>query len=283
MIKIFWVEDQTHWIDKFRPLFERSNFAPGADGELAPAEHNRLEVFRFSEPALARIAQTDDQDAPHIAILDASLNGNDDGGYSVSKALLKKWPALPVVFLSEHSGTGIEQKAFEEGVTQDFIAKNQRNIEGVLLWRMRALLRHVLSDEGNKKSQMDSGDLSIDLVSWEVTWRGQRLMNPANAARPLAPTPRKILRHLVEVSPRPVTTLQMADWLEADPEKFSYANYRQHIKTIRKSLAQAHGDEEAFMNICRAGEGVATFGDEGAYCWKAPAAGKQPKGIGNKD
>ncbi|QQD24948.1 response regulator [Venatoribacter cucullus] len=268
MIKIFWVEDQSHWIEKFRPLLERSNFAPGAEGELAAGENNRLEVFRFAEPALARIAQTDAGDAPHIAILDASLNGNDDGGFSVSKALLKKWPALPIVFLSEHSGTGIEQKAFEEGVTQDFIAKHQRNIEGVLLWRMKALLRQSLQPVANKKAQLVSGDLRIDLVSWEVWWQGNKLMNPANPARPLAPTPRKILRFLVEASPRPLTTMQMADLLEADIEKFSYASYRQHIKILRHSMAAAHGHEQEFMDQCRAGRYIATFGDEGAYCWK---------------
>ncbi len=268
MIKIFWVEDQSHWIEKFRPLLECSNFAPGAEGELPDDEHNRLEVFRFAEPALARIAQTDAGDAPHIAILDASLNGNDDGGFSVSKALLKKWPALPIVFLSEHSGTGIEQKAFEEGVTQDFIAKHQRNIEGVLLWRMKALLRQSLQPVANKKAQLVSGDLRIDLVSWEVWWKGNKLMNPANPARPLAPTPRKILRFLVETSPRPLTTMQMADLLEADIEKFSYASYRQHIKILRHSMAAAHGHEQEFMDQCRAGRYIATFGDEGAYCWK---------------
>lgn len=273
MIKIFWVEDQSHWIDKFRPLLERTDFTPGADGDLADG-HNRLEVFKYAEPAVNRIGQTEAADAPHIAILDASLNGNDDGGFSVSRALLKKWPALPIVFLSEHSGTGIEQKAFEEGVTQDFIAKHQRNIEGVLLWRMKALLKNSLSPAANKKSRLVSGDLIIDLVSWDVTWKGNKLMNPANPARPLAPTPRKILRHLVEASPRPVTTFQMADWLDADPEKFSYANYRQHIKTLRKSLALAHGNEDEFMNLCRSGSAVATFGDEGAYCWKAPAKDK---------
>ena len=272
MIKIFWVEDQSHWIDKFRPLLERTDFAPGAEGDLPAAEQNRLEVFKFSEPAIARIAQTEAADAPHIAILDASLNGNDDGGFSVSRALLKKWPALPIVFLSEHSGTGIEQKAFDQGVTQDFIAKHQRNIDGVLLWRMKALLRQSLQPVANKKAQLVSGELRIDLVSWEVWWRGNKLMNPANPARPLAPTPRKILRFLVEASPRPVTTLQMADWLDADPEKFSYANYRQHIKTLRRSLAIAHGDEEAFMDLCRQGMAVATFGAEGAYLWKPPQA-----------
>lgn len=266
MIKIFWVEDQQHWIDKFRPLFESMDFSLTTEGELSENKKNTLEVFRQAEAAIARVAQTDEQQAPAIAILDASLNGDDAGGLSVSRALLKKWPTLPIIFLSEHSGTHIEQQAFIEGMTQDFIAKHQRNIEGVLVWRIKALLRHHLGAQVNKS--LASGDVSIDLVSWEVRYKGKILMNPANPQRPLAPTPRKILRFLVEASPRPLSTLQMADQLEADYDKFSYASYRQHIRVLRQSMAQAHGDVEEFMNLCKAGELIATFGDQGAYLWK---------------
>lgn len=266
MIKIFWVEDQQHWIDKFRTLLEHSNFRVQEEAQLATGQKNTLEVFRQAEPALARITQTAAAQAPDIAILDASLNGDDEGGVSLSRALLKKWPTLPIIFLSEHSGTAIEQQAFLEGVTQDFIAKHQRNIEGVLQWRIKALLRHHL---GRQPQQMlQSGDLSIDLVSWEVRYRGQLLMNPANPQRTLAPTPRKILRFLVEASPRGLNTLQMADKLEADYEKFSYDSYRQHIRLLRHSMAQAHGNPEEFMRLCKAGELIATFGDQGAYLWK---------------
>lgn len=266
MIKIFWVEDQQHWIDKFRPLFERSHFALEAEGDLPEGQNNTLEVFRQVEPALARIAQTDMEHAPDIAILDANLNGDDEGGFSLSRALLKKWPTLPIIFLSEHSGTHIERQAFVEGMTQDFIAKHQRNIEGVLQWRIKALLRHHLGPQTSQ--HLTSGELSIDLVSWEVRYAGKLLMNPANPKRPLAPTPRKILRFLVEASPRALTTLQMADKLEADYEKFSYDSYRQHIRVLRQSMAQAYGDVDEFMNLCKAGEFIATFGDQGAYLWK---------------
>ena len=70
-------------------------------------------------------------------------------------------------------------------------------------------------------------------------------MNPHNPKRPLAPTPRKILRLLVECSPRPLSTEQIADLLDADLERFSYANYRQHIKTLRRAFAAAEGDSGA--------------------------------------
>jgi len=39
----------------------------------------------------------------------------------------------------------------------------------------------------------------------------------------------------------PLNTLQVADKLDADPERFSYANYRQHIRTLRRSIDQAMG------------------------------------------
>ena len=94
-------------------------------------------------------------------------------------------------------------------------------------------------------------------------------MNPNNNKRPLPPTPRKILRYLVEVSPRPLTTLQIAEKLDADLEKFSYANYRQHIRTLRMSIEQAASARQlpSFIARCKEGKGIATFGDDGAYCW----------------
>jgi DNA-binding response OmpR family regulator len=89
-------------------------------------------------------------------------------------------------------------------------------------------------------------------------------MNPSNARRPLAPTPRKLLRELVESSPRPLTAGQIAERIETDAEKFSYASYRQHIKTLRRAFSAV---DPGFTERCNSGEGIVTFGDEGAYCW----------------
>jgi two-component system, OmpR family, response regulator len=146
----------------------------------------------------------------------------------------------------------------------------------VLCWRIRAVLRsHSLRRPGAQQAGdvLRSGDLTVDTATWEVYWRGVKLMNPANARRPLAPTPRKILRYLVEASPRPLSTWQIAEKLDADPERFSYANYRQHIRTLRLSFDQAMGGQGRFLELCKAGEGIATFGDEEAYCWKPVSGG----------
>jgi DNA-binding response OmpR family regulator len=89
-------------------------------------------------------------------------------------------------------------------------------------------------------------------------------MNPSNARRPLAPTPRKLLRELVESSPRPLTAGQVAERLDSDADRFSYASYRQHIKTLRRAFAVV---DEGFAELCSSGKGIVTFGDEGAYCW----------------
>lgn len=262
MANIFWVEDQSHWIDKFQPVLHETDF----DGKP-----NHLTVVKFLEAVKQTIAELDESEAPDVAILDANMNGNNQAGFSASKALQKKWPNLPIIYLSEHSGTEIEQQAFESATTSDFIAKHQRNIEAVLCWRIKAVLRqNAVSNSGQAADDfIHSGELSIDLQTWEVYWKGQKLMNPSNPKRPLAPTPRKILRYLVECSPRAVSTAQVVDYLDADPERFSYANYRQHIATLRRAFEFAEGNSGDFQKACKQGKGIVTFGDEGAYCWKA--------------
>lgn len=261
MASILWVEDQSHWVDRFTPILEQTMF------DQKPTD---LRVFRFAEAACQHIRLS--ETAPDLALLDAHMNGNDQAGFSVSRALQRKWPDLPILYLSEHSGTAVEQQAFETTGAVDFIAKHQRNIESVLCWRIGAALRQsALSQPGSQMAGdlLQSGDLTLDRVTWEVYWQGHKLMNPANPKRPLAPTPRKILRALVEASPRPLSTAQIADQLGADPERFSYANYRQHIRTLRLSFDQAMGAAGTFLELCRSGQGIVTFGDEGAYLWKA--------------
>jgi len=274
MANIFWVEDQIHWINRFQPILEATDF----DGQPT-----RVETYKYAETACQQIAQMSDTQPPDLAILDANMNGNDHAGFKVSRALLKKWPQLPIIYLSEHSGTGIEQQAFEQADIKDFIAKHQHNIESVLCWRIKAVLRQKQLSEKNAteglvpSEQIRNGDLLIDLATWEVYWKGVKLMNPSNSRRPLAPTPRKILRYLVEASPRGLTTEQMISKLEADEDKFSYASYRQHITTLRKSFDQAEGGQGDFIKQCKQGFGIATFGDDGAYCWKPDnrVSGKQ--------
>jgi DNA-binding response OmpR family regulator len=285
VIRILWVEDQSHWITKFKSVLEQADLSVDSytradsisDSRVA---ENEVQVFKFSEAARMHIAQA--KEAPDIAILDANMNGNDQAGFSVSRALHKKWPQLPVIYLSEHSGTGIEQQAFEETGAQDFIAKHQQNIEAVLCWRIKAALKKAqpfgmnsgASASGNNtananESIITSGHLSIDIETWNLYWYGERLMNPANEKRPLPPTPRKILRFLVEASPSPLSTSQIVEKLDADPERFSDANYRQHIRTLRQSIEQAaqRKKQESFIELCKSGKGITTFGDDGAYCW----------------
>jgi len=230
---------------------------------------------------MQHIALAKANDPPDIAILDANMNGVEHAGFSVSRALRKKWPTLPIIFLSEHSGTDIERDALSEHEALDFIAKHQRNVDEVLCWRINAILRQTaLRDKYNPtlpQNIISSGSLKLDLDTWEVYWLGEKLMNPDNPKRALAPTPRKILRHLMECSPRPVSTYQIADYLGIDPEKYAYATYRQHIKTLRRAFDAAEGKNGTFLQKCKAGFGIVTVGEEGAYCWK-----KIPDNINNQ-
>ncbi|MCU7853737.1 MAG: response regulator [Candidatus Thiodiazotropha sp. (ex Monitilora ramsayi)] len=263
MARLFWVEDQTHWIDKFTEILQTTDF----DGS-----RNSLEIFKFPAAAKQRIVTLDEQSKPDIAILDAHMNGSDQAGFSVSRALRKRWPQLPIIYLSEHSGTKLEKQAFEQANAEDFIAKHQRNIEAVLCWRIKAALKKSRQQSTGPDDTIESGSLRIDLVSWEVYWKGVKLMNPHNPKRPLAPTPRKILRYLVQRSPRALTTDQVVELLDADPERFSYANYRQHIKTLRSAFELAEGNSGHFNALCKEGRGIVTFGDLHAYSWKPDKA-----------
>ena len=266
MARILWVEDQSHWINKLLPVLQGQAF------DDAPTA---VTVFKFAEAACQHIQLANSDQRPDLALLDAHMNGNDQAGFSVSRALHRKWPGLPIIYLSEHSGTNIEQAAFEAIGTEDFVAKHQRNVEGVLCWRIKAVLRqrqlsdtHSTTGSDSAGELLRSGPLTLDLTTWDVYWQGQKLMNPSNPKRPLAPMPRKILRHLIEASPRALTTERIAELLDADPEHFSYANYRQHIRTLRLSFDQAMGGRGAFLALCKDGSGIVTFGDAGAYCWK---------------
>ena len=263
MAKIIWVEDQSHWVKKFSPVLERTDF----DG--SPTQ---LEVFRFAEAASQYIRQASGKDKPDLVILDANMNGNSKAGFSVSRLLRKKWPALPVIYLSEHSGTEIEQGAFEHSLATDFIAKHQRNIADVLCWRIKSVLKRSDDDPARKETTLQAGNLTIDLTSWEVYWHGRKLMNPANPKRPLAPTPRKILRYLVESAPLPQTTGQIAEKIGQQGDKFSYDSYRQHIRTLRRSFDLVEGHEGEFSQQCQQGSYLVPFGDDGAYCWKEPGS-----------
>lgn len=269
MASIFWVEDQLHWINKFSSILEESDF----DGRS-----NTLAVYNFAEAAKQKIALTDRNSPPDVALLDARMNGNDQAGFSVSSALRKKWPHIPIIYLSEHSGTEIERDALEQFSAADFIAKHQNNVEEVLCWRIKAVLRQTaLAQQADSQScdSIVSGDLTIDLNTWNVYWKSVRLMNPNNNLRPLAPTPRKILRELVESSPRPLTAGQIAGRIEADIDRFSYASYRQHIKTLRRAIDAAESGQGDFLKLCASGQGIVTFGDEGAYFWNPPATDRK--------
>ena len=91
MASIFWVEDQSHWIKKFSPVLEQEDF----DGKP-----NQLVILNFAEAARQKIALTDKESPPDVALLDARMNGNDQAGFTVSNALRKKRPRLPIIYLS---------------------------------------------------------------------------------------------------------------------------------------------------------------------------------------
>lgn len=255
MAHILWVEDQRHWIDKL------------SDSLLACAlddTDNQLTALDGIKALTDFIDQS--QHSPSLALLDARMHDDDQAGFKAARLLRQRWPELPIIYLSEHSGTQVEAQAFNLHSTLDFIAKHQRNIEQVLQWRIKAILRQqALRAPAQAQDCLASGALQIDLITWDIYWAGEKLSNPKNPRRPLPPTPRKILRQLVQTSPRPQTSAQMASALNLDAERFSNAAYRQHIRTLRDALDQVSNG--SFSQLCKQGKGLVTCADTGSYAW----------------
>lgn len=258
MATIVWAEDQRHWVDKFSDCLLATAF------DDSP---NQLIVLDGVQAVHAFCQET--HTTPDLALLDARMHGDDQAGFTVSQSLRKRWPDLPIIYLSEHSGTQIEAQAFSLHSTLDFIAKHQRNVEQVLCWRIKALLRQRALNQPSAQSDcLQSGPLQIDLVSWDIYWAGTKLHNPKNPRRALPPTPRKILRYLVKHSPRPQTAAQVARALEIDEERFSNAAFRQHIRTLRDAIDGVC--DGTFTELCKQGYGLVTAGEAGSYSWVKP-------------
>jgi signal transduction histidine kinase len=71
------------------------------------------------------------------------MKGDTGAGFSVARALQRKWPDVPILYLSEYSGTDVEQEALESARGHDFIAKHQRN-------KALQLKAHTYSDHADK-------------------------------------------------------------------------------------------------------------------------------------
>lgn len=259
MATILWAEDQRHWVDKFSDCLLNTAFDDAPNQLIVLDGVQAVQAFCLEGKA-----------TPDLALLDARMHGDDQAGFTVSQSLRKRWPDLPIIYLSEHSGTQIEAQAFSLHSTLDFIAKHQRNVEQVLCWRIKALLRQrALSQPSAQTDCVRSGPLQIDLVTWDIYWAGNKLHNPKNPRRALPPTPRKILHYLVEHSPRPQTAAQVARALALDEERFSNAAYRQHIRTLRDAIDNV--SQRNFSTLCKQGLGLVTAGDAGSYHWVPPS------------
>ena len=65
MAKIFWVEDQFHWINKFKPLLEQADFedshSEAPDSAVSHSDKalnkNQIEVHKFIESAFQSVNQ----------------------------------------------------------------------------------------------------------------------------------------------------------------------------------------------------------------------------------
>ena len=106
-----------------------------------------------------------------IALLDLALPGK--SGLDVLKSRRRAGDKVPVIVITARDGLEERVEGLDLGA-DDYVVKPFELSE--LLARIRAVLRRR---RGFAQSMLESGDVTLDLASHEIAYRGQRALLPA--------------------------------------------------------------------------------------------------------
>lgn len=114
---------------------------------------------------------------PDLALLDIGLNEEREGGYDLCRFIRKQSESLPIIFLTSYNTDVDEISGLRMGA-DDYISKEE-SFEKIIV-RINSLFRRVAalssSSEGRMEEQVNHkvqyGDLYIDMVSYEIRWKG---------------------------------------------------------------------------------------------------------------
>src|SRR6185437_10267020 len=85
---------------------------------------------------------------------------------------LREWSQTPVIILSADGSEDRKVEALNGG-TDDYVTKpfGMRELDA----RLRVALRHAATDQAEPITQLVSGPLTLDLLHYEATYRGERI------------------------------------------------------------------------------------------------------------
>ncbi len=163
---------------------------------------------------------------PDVVLLDWMLPGQS------GLALARKWRAdsrtreIPILMLTARGDEPDKVAGLDAGA-DDYITKPFSTQE--LLARIRAVLRRRAPEQGSETVTM--GDLSLDVGTHRVSWRGRPLK--------VGPTEFKLLNYLMQHPERVHSRSQLLDKVWGDHVFIEERTVDVHVKRLRESLGPA--------------------------------------------
>lgn len=205
MTRILIVDDDRKIVDLVKAYLEK-------DGYRVLVAYDGLQALD-----LAR------QKRPDLIILDLMLPGMD--GLDVCRVLRGEGNKVPIIMLTAKTTEADKLIGLDLGA-DDYVTKPFSPRE--LLARVRAVLRRVGEEEGERPSEVRFGDLLVDFIRHEVRVRGE----PVH----LTPTEFKLLEVLIREPGRAFSRLELLDRVFGyDFEGFE-RTIDVHVKNLRRKI-----------------------------------------------
>lgn len=197
---------------------------------ILTAKKFRVSVANRAEEGLALASALQ----PDLIILDLSLPDMD--GLEVCSRL-REWTSTPIIVLSVRESERDKVAALDRGA-DDYLTK-PFGIEE-LLARIRVALRHSSHVQGESRTLVTSGPLTIDL--------SQHLVTRAGIEVKLTATEHKLLAYLAAHAGRVLThQMILSDvWDPADADHVEYL--RVYIRNLRKKLEEDPEQPRILLN-----------------------------------
>jgi DNA-binding response OmpR family regulator len=205
--KLLYVEDETVIRDNFSEFFLANGFSVFAvDSE---------------ENALRLIASRHDFDC---AVFDVELGDNPFGGIQLCRVFREKFPRVPILVLSAHTETDIQEMGYKLGIDAYL---DKREPLSLLAIKLESLVRRYEQLLNGQKPRHNGlvESLAFDDLAERVYWNGDELS--------LSPVRFMILRYLVQAHGKAVSVFDIQEELNVVVESNTIV---QHVKIIRQEF-----------------------------------------------
>ena len=218
--------------------------------------------YRCAADAMRAINGGGSTRAPDLALLDRVQEDYTDAGMDICRLIVKTWPRVPIVFLSDHGEldertTGIEAGAINYVPKSELERANHREYLRALVARTIKSGEPPPPDHG----RYQTGSLVVNRDDYVVTWRDERVSLPGTDFEMLDELARTENRTRL----RTYKQLHDAAKRTANNQVHLEQNVRKRIQIIRRAFSRVDPDFADAWNEGR--HGILTVSGRG-YCWK---------------